>query len=215
MNKWVEYFKNGQRTIFNHCLNKRQLIKLIIANTPEEGRILEAGCGTAMLSVILADSGFKVTALDLDEEVLDYAKNNIRLADKHLDFMAGDILKLSSLFEEKYFDVTCHSGVMEHFGDHDIVKGLSEQRIVSKKVIFSIPNNRNKLNKKFFGDERFLSNKKWIELIKQAGFKKIALFGEYHDFQRNFGLFLPGAFFRKKLSFWWKWFSHHSIFLCE
>ena len=215
MREWVKYFENTNRNIFNQTLSNRRLIELIIENTPKDGRILETGCGTALLSLILADYGFKVTALDLEKNVINYAKKRICLNTLELNFIQGNILKLSQLFKNNYFDIVCHSGVMEHFNDNDIIKSLSEQRIISKQVIFSVPNNRNKLTDKHFGDERFLSNQKWVRLIKEAGFSHVKVFGgDDLSLPRLIYLILPGIFFRRRISFWWKYFSRHSLFVC-
>lgn len=214
MSEWVQFFEGGNRNIFNQCLGNRRLIELILDRTPKGGRILEAGCGTALLSTVLADYGFNVTALDFSQEVLDYARQRNRLNPRNLSFVQGDILKLSSIFEAKYFDTVCHSGVMEHFSDEDIVASLVEQRKVSTRVIFSVPNNRNKLAQGHFGDERFMPNRKWLLLIAKAGFQKSNVYGGY-DLPKPFYLLLPGVFFHRKFSFWWKWASSHSLFVCE
>jgi len=213
MSEWIKYFKSTDRNIFNLCLGCRRLIEAIITHTPKGGKILEVGCGTALLSLILADYGFETIASDVSLEVLNYAKEKTNIGKNHLKFVKADILHLSNLFSNKYFDTVCSKGVMEHFSDEHIIKGLMEQRKISKKVIFHIPNNRNKLTNKHFGDERFLSNKKWVGLIKKAGFKKVKVVGDY-DLPR-YTFFLPGLFFRSKFSFWWKYFSKHSIFICE
>lgn len=211
---WVTYFKNTNRNIFNQCFSNRRLIEVIIQNTPKGGQILEAGCGTALLGLILADYGFKVTALDLTEDVLNYARSRVCLNQLDLNFVKGNIFELSSVFDKKYFDVVCHSGVMEHFSDNDVVKSLSEQRLVSRMVIFNIPNGRNKITPQHFGDERFFSNKKWMSLIREAGFNKVKVLGGY-DLPKFLYFILPGVFFHRKVSFWWKWASRHSIFICE
>lgn len=216
MSDWVSYFEMTNRSILNQCDTSRRLIELIIENTPKDGLILEAGCGSALLSLILADYGFKVTALDFDKNVINYAEKRMCLNTLELNFIQGDILKLSQLFKNNYFDVVCHSGVMEHFSDNDIIKSLSEQKMISTQVIFSVPNNRNKLTDKHFGDERFLSNRKWLKLIKEAGFSHVKVFGGYDLFlPRHIYLILPGIFFRRRISFWWKYFSRHSLFVCE
>lgn len=213
MSEWVRYFENTKRNIFNQCLANRRLIELIIKHTPKGGRILEAGCGTALLSLILANYGLNVIALDFSKEVLDYAQKRVLLNKIHLNFVQGNILKLSSMFRDKYFDTIYHSGVMEHFSDNDIILSLSEQRKISKIVIFNIPNNRVKLTNDHFGDERLLSSKKWVSLIKKSGFKEIRIFGGC-DLPRYTYFLLPSAFFcGGKLSFWWKYFSGHSIFV--
>lgn len=216
MSEWATFFEDtaSERNLFNHCINKRRLIELVVAHTPKGGRILEAGCGTAMLSVILADQGFRVTALDLSEDVLEYGKKWQSLERLHLEMKQGDLLNLRSAFEAHAFDTVCHSGVMEHFSDEDIVKSLSEQRAISRRVIFNVPNHRNVLTDKHFGNERFLNNRKWVSLIQKAGFRKIKVHGGY-DLTKLPYFVLPGIFFHKRASFWWKHFSRHSIFVCE
>ena len=212
--EWIKHFKGTNRNIFNRCISSKMLIELIIENTPKGGRLLEAGCGSALLSLILADYGFQVTALDLTEDILEYARSRMYLNNVQVNFVQGDILKLSSMFEKEYFDATYHSGVMEHFNDADIIRSLSEQRIVSKKVIFSVPNSRTKVSPRLFGDERLMNNKKWMGLIRAAGFKEVKLFGG-SDLPKITYFVLPNVFFIKRGSFWWKWFSRHSIFVCE
>jgi 2-polyprenyl-3-methyl-5-hydroxy-6-metoxy-1,4-benzoquinol methylase len=214
MADWVSFFKNSNRTLFNQCLGNKRLIELIIENTPAQGKILEAGCGTAMLSLLLADSGYDVTAMDYTDEVLEYARKRCCLNSVKLDFVRGDIFDLSAYFKPYQFDVVCHSGVLEHFSDENIIKSLQEHNKVSKRVIFNVPNNRMKLTPDHFGDERLMSNKKWIALIREAGYHSVKVYGGY-DLPLFTNFILPGALFKRRLSFWWKWMSKHSIFLCE
>lgn len=214
MTDWIKYFENSNRTLFKQCIANKRLIELILDNTPAKGRILEAGCGTALLSVLLADLGFFVTAMDYTKEIVDYAKSKCRLNSVHLDFVRGDIFDLSSFFRPKEFDTVCHSGVLEHFSDEQIIKSLLEHRKVSKRVIFNIPNNRSKITPESFGDERLMSNEKWVKLIREAGYKSVKVYGGYDLLSPAYFL-LPGVFFNRRLSFWWKWMSKHSIFLCE
>ena len=215
MSDWVKYFEKTEgRNIFHQCISKRRLIELIVENTPKGGRILEVGCGTALLSVILATLNFEVTASDLTQDVLDYARSKVSFNNIKLNFAIVDMLSLSSVYEKHHFDTICHSGVMEHFSDTDVIKSLSEQRIISKRVIFSVPNNRTEKLPSLFVDERLLGNKKWIQLIRASGFGSIKVFGD-QDLPIIFYFILPNVFFTKRGSFWWKWFSGHSIFVCE
>lgn len=220
MSEWIEYFEKTKkvRNLFRESLNNKRLIELIVESTPENGRILEVGCGTAILSLLLADCGFDVTASDLNQEMLDYARNRMVLKGLKLNFIAADMFKLSSLFPPRHFDTICHKGVMEHFSDKDIVRGLMEQRKVSHKVVFCVPNNRAKLTDQCFGDERLLNNRRWKYLIKEAGFTDIKVFGRNvfpNKMVQFFIRILPVVFFGNRLSFWWKYFSKHSLFVCE
>jgi len=214
MLNWVNYFNNTNRTLFNESIRNRRLLEIIMQETPVKGKILEAGCGTALLSLLLADSGFDVTAMDLTDEVIEYAKKRFCLNGIKLNYKRGDILKLGSFFEEKEFDTICHSGVLEHFSDDEIIRSLKEHKKISKKVVFNIPNNRNKLTQKSFGNERLMNNRVWVRLIQQAGYASVKVYGGY-DLIRPSYFLLPGAFFNRRISCWWKWFSRHSIFVCQ
>lgn len=214
MSSWVKYFEQSKRNLFTHCLSNRRLIELIISETPEKGTLLEVGCGSALSSVLLADGCFNVVALDYDPEVVEYAAGRLELKRASIHYRQGDMFKLSKLFEPKQFDTIFHGGVMEHFDDPDIILGLREQRIVARQVVFSVPNSRTKKSKVHFGDERLMSSGKWISLIRQAGFGSVKEYGGY-DLPVACHMVLPGAFFHRKLSFWWRFFSKHSIFVCK
>ena len=93
---------------------------------------------------------------------------------------------------------------------------LLAQIVVAAGGTVTNPNNRNQLTNQHFGDERFLSNRKWVGLIKSAGFNCVKVFGGYDlSFSRLIHIILPGIFFHRRGSFWWKYFSRHSIFVCE
>jgi 2-polyprenyl-3-methyl-5-hydroxy-6-metoxy-1,4-benzoquinol methylase len=212
--KWVEYFEKTRRNLFDQSLRNRRLVELIEVNAAPGSRILEAGCGTALLSLLLADKGYELTALDLTEEVLQHARSRMALKDRKIDFVQGDIMALSGKFPAGHFAVACHSGVMEHFPDDLIVRSLREQRAVAQCVVFSVPNIWNRGTKGGFGDERYLSNAKWTQLIRAAGFEVVDVYGGY-DLPMWTYFVLPGAFFHRKGSFWWKYFSRHSLFVCR
>jgi ubiquinone/menaquinone biosynthesis C-methylase UbiE len=214
MSDWIQYFKNTNRTLFSESIRNRRLLEIVTQFTPANGKILEAGCGTALLSIILSDIGYDVTAMDLNEEILQYAKRKYFLNEIRLKFIQGNIFNMSSFFKQHEFDTICHSGVLEHFSDENIIKTLKEHRIVSRRVIFNVPNNRTKVAAGSFGDERLMSNRKWVTLIRQAGYDSVKVYGGY-DMLRFIYLLLPGVFFNKRLSFWWKMMSKHSIFHCE
>jgi SAM-dependent methyltransferase len=190
---------------------------MIIENCPAPARILEAGCGAALLSLILADLGYQVTALDRSKDVLDYAKSRMVIGQHlRLDFVEGDLFQLRDKFKMREFEAVCHSGVMEHFEDGAILSALAEQKHVAKKLIFKVPNIRTRKGPSHFGDERLLANRHWVDLIRKSGFRRVEVFGD-PDLPKYLYLMIPGLFFRfhPAISSWWKWFSGHTIFVCE
>lgn len=59
---------------------------------PKETKsVFELACGSGALSVRLAQEGYKVTGLDISEEMLTLASKKARQAGYQLDFTAGDM----------------------------------------------------------------------------------------------------------------------------
>ena len=88
----------------------------------QDGRALcalDVGCGTGASAVRLARLGFRVTVLDSSEAMLDIAQREARDAGVTDQIMAraGDVEKLSSLFNAESFDlILCHN-VLEYVDD--------------------------------------------------------------------------------------------------
>ncbi|MDA3880008.1 MAG: class I SAM-dependent methyltransferase [Prolixibacteraceae bacterium] len=97
-------------------LNKQQVVF-----TKEElqapGEILDIGCGTGNLAIALANEGFDVDAIDLDESMIETADkksngNNPR-------FSAIDMLEIASVFNADNFDaITCFGNTLVHLTDN-------------------------------------------------------------------------------------------------
>ena len=150
--------------LLKKVIEKRILIEKIAQNTPQNGRIIEMGCGTAVLSTYLRNVGYQVTCLDSDQGMLDIAQDiarNFRLAPI---FIKGDVTNLN--LQKGSFDTSFSNGVLEHFSDEEITRAIKIQGDLCQKVIVSIPSTYFNENEKIYGDERFLSKKKWRELIK-------------------------------------------------
>lgn len=72
-------------------------------------RVLDAACGTGVVSVTAARLGARATGLDLTPELLERARENARIAGVEIDWHEGDVEKLP--FGEAAFDV-----VLSEFG---------------------------------------------------------------------------------------------------
>ncbi|MEY8458876.1 class I SAM-dependent DNA methyltransferase [Lactococcus ileimucosae] len=69
--------------------------------------IMELACGTGILSIRFSQAGYKVTGVDLSEEMLTIADKRARQMGEHIIFAAGDMRELSG--ETKFDAVTCYS----------------------------------------------------------------------------------------------------------
>ncbi len=69
--------------------------------------ILELACGTGALAVAFAKDGYKVTGLDLSEEMLMIASQRAYEEDASIQFVEGNMLDLSEIGQ--YQAITCFS----------------------------------------------------------------------------------------------------------
>jgi glycine/sarcosine N-methyltransferase len=89
-------------------------------------QILDIGCATGELAFQLAEKGAQVTGIDLNEQLLDQARENI--PQSNLNFQEGDMLNLEQDFKPDEFDgLLCFGNTLVH------LQGLTDMR----KLIFS------------------------------------------------------------------------------
>lgn len=58
---------------------------------PPPARILDAGAGTGAIALLLAESGYPVTALDLSERMLERARDKAAERGLEIDFVVGPV----------------------------------------------------------------------------------------------------------------------------
>jgi len=110
-------------------LNKLQ-IDFILDNSSipyENKHLLDIGCGTGNLSISLADSGFKITAIDYDMEMVNIAKEksgkkaNIRI-------MYHNMSKLADIFTpETFHNIICFGNTLVHLKDPEDIYSFFKQ----------------------------------------------------------------------------------------
>ena len=76
---------------------------------PEGSRILEVGCGTGRTACLLAERGFRVTAVDIQPEMIRKAKLRAGKLNLDVEFVRADISGLP--FEDATFDIVMAESV--------------------------------------------------------------------------------------------------------
>lgn len=71
-------------------------------------------------------------------------------------------------YKQKEFDVAFSNGVLEHFCDEEIIKILKEEIKIANTVIFGVPSRYFDDDEFMHGDERYLTEEKWEELVEKA-----------------------------------------------
>lgn len=100
-------------------------------------KVLDAGCGDGVLSLMMARKGAAVTGVDLSSPNIESALRRAKESGiTNTSFIVGDVENLP--FEDSSFDLVVSSHVLEHVPDFD--KGLREvMRVARKRAIVAIP----------------------------------------------------------------------------
>jgi len=91
---------------------RRVLAELVDSGRVEPGKTLDLCCGAGTNPVYLAKKGFNVTALDISDKAVEYAKEKAHKAEVDINFLVGDFLSLP--FKSEEFDFAFDFGCFHH-----------------------------------------------------------------------------------------------------
>ncbi len=101
-----------------------QLLEAFIERLPENGEVLDAGCGPGRDAQILSDRGFDVTGVDLSRDMIKQAE------DKDGDFHVMDVRDLE--FEDEAFDGVLANQLLVFFEGEEREEAFNELSRVLK-----------------------------------------------------------------------------------
>jgi ubiquinone/menaquinone biosynthesis C-methylase UbiE len=210
-NSWSQYLQTD--TLLTNAIRLQALIRLISNFAKPGSKLLETGFGSGNTGMLLSDIGYDVTLLDIEQGLIDSFQERFpgHVPNRKIKIVLGDMYKLP--FVDDSFDLVYHQGVLEHFDDARIVNALQEQARVGRIIVIDVPNN--KYPDRPFGDERLISNRKWFQLIQEAGLKTIEISGRRlprWTYLFPHVIFLPALNERLKLG---KRLGVVSIFVCQ
>ena len=97
-------------------------------------RILDAGCGTGVLSRMLDERGAEVVGVDISDKLIDVAKNR-SAANKNIEYFAGDMKEQSF----GNFDYIIAMDSLIHYSPEDTVSSISEfSKRANNSVLFTV-----------------------------------------------------------------------------
>jgi 2-polyprenyl-3-methyl-5-hydroxy-6-metoxy-1,4-benzoquinol methylase len=85
-------------------------------------KVMEAGCGSGVISAEIASRGADVFLLDISEDALQIARNHFDHNKLRATFILGDIFDLP--LDDSRFDIVWNAGVLEHFEDEHRLKAV-------------------------------------------------------------------------------------------
>lgn len=172
LSSWEEFYGNIlnknvdlKKYIEQKKQKRRKTIEAVTRNTPEKGRILEAGCGTSALSVWLNGQGYETHSLDSDLRMLDIASKLNKACGTSVVYHRGDLYKMP--FPDDYFDTVFSHGVLEHFALNTISNALNEGLRIANTYVFSLPTIFDVSNG-LRGDEHLLTYFHWARMVNKS-----------------------------------------------
>lgn len=183
---WGDFYQGagGVDYLLDHVAIHKEFLKRILNLRPRTA--LEAGCGSAIMSIFLSMTGVDVMACDRDAGVLGRAETTARDWKAPVRFVKEDILKFR--FAENSFDVVFSQGVLEHLDDGQIRAAAAEALRVGQVFIFSVPGEH--YRHRDFGDERLLPASAWREILSGQGRLETVPY-YFCRTKRNFGIKRP------------------------
>jgi len=183
---WGHFYANsGDEGYYDrHISIHTPILNAIRKSNPT--KLLEAGCGSGIMSTYFSKIGKQCTALDNDPTVLEKASKSAVALGGTVNFVLGDIFKLE--FESNSFDAVFSQGVLEHFDDQDIRRAAEEQLRVARIVWISVPSFYYK--HRDFGNERLLKDREWMRILEPLG-KVRTNYYYYQRVKRNFMIKRP------------------------
>ncbi len=97
MAEWFEEWFNTEEylNVYRHRndAEAEQLVELIIANTDlrQKADVIDLACGTGRHSILFAERGFNVTAVDLSENLLSVARASAESLGLEINFVTADL----------------------------------------------------------------------------------------------------------------------------
>jgi ubiquinone/menaquinone biosynthesis C-methylase UbiE len=119
---------------------------LIRRQLSTDARVLDLGCGTAAIASVLSESGFRVTACDIAEEMIEAGKRIHVASPIEWCLLPGDWKRLP--FEPCTFDAIIASSILEYLPDvSGVLRECQRVLIPGGIMIATVPNPHTLLRK--------------------------------------------------------------------
>ncbi len=133
--EWKSAYDKAWKNRANDCVDEKDA-SLFLDALPQLGSVLDIGCGAGGLAVRLAQTGHRVTGMDVSEEALRIARKAGRNARLSIQWQLGFAEKLP--FPDKSFDYIISAHTLEHV--RDLNQTAAEfRRVARKKILILTP----------------------------------------------------------------------------
>lgn len=114
---WNTFYKDKEKNVPFFCDKPDEhLVKYMERQIIKPRKVLEIGCGNGRNAIYLAQKGCTVTAVDLSQRAIDWAKEQTEVNNVNIQFVCENIFNLNLELQE--FDYIYDSGCFHHLSPH-------------------------------------------------------------------------------------------------
>lgn len=114
---WNTFYKDKEKNVPFFCDRPDEhLVKNIERQIIKPRKVLEIGCGNGRNAIYLAQKGCTVTAVDISQRAIDWAKEQAEVNSVKIQFVCENIFNLNLELQE--FDYIYDSGCFHHLSPH-------------------------------------------------------------------------------------------------
>ena len=139
---WNSYYTNAgsQAQAYDYLNRQRQVLAYAKQYIPKNAKVLEFGCGAGHTAVALAQRGYKLTCLDVSEQMIAATRENFARQFLKANFHVGE-LSADALDQHGPYDAIIGMGVMEYIEDHGATfSRINELLAPNGLCLLSFPN---------------------------------------------------------------------------
>ena len=116
---------------------RQKMLLAILEKLPKDlkgSRILDAGCGTGVLSRMLDERGAEVVGVDISDKLIEVAKNRSR-SHRNIEYFAGDMKEQSF----GNFDYIIAMDSLIHYSTEDVISSIADfSNRANNSVLFTV-----------------------------------------------------------------------------
>ena len=116
---------------------RQKMLLAILEKLPQDlkgARILDAGCGTGVLSRMLDERGAEVVGVDISDKLIEVAKNRSR-SHRNIEYFAGDMKEQSF----GNFDYIIAMDSLIHYSTEDVISSIADfSNRANNSVLFTV-----------------------------------------------------------------------------
>jgi 2-polyprenyl-3-methyl-5-hydroxy-6-metoxy-1,4-benzoquinol methylase len=115
---WENFYvdRNKEIPFFKIKGPDENLVEYIENELIVPGRVLELGCGPGRNAIYMAQKGYKVDAIDISENAIEWARERANEVGVDISFHGTSLFDLN--FEPNYYDLIYDCGLLHHLAPH-------------------------------------------------------------------------------------------------